>query len=195
MLAQVLLPRESGERRLSHSHEQKAERGEQNKKHQIDKGKETKIRPHLCRVLFRIGAKGDKARKRGNQCPRPPDIDPEEQGAVIVGKAGEEDRARHIADHLTGENAEQKRAFFKQGEKQISDRLDADAVRAKIDLCFVKGYLEGYIRDGDTLRRPNPEGELHSVVCPACAARFEFRGESGKCPWCGTVTLADDGKK
>lgn len=74
-------------------------------------------------------------------------------------------------------------------------RLDADAVRAKIDLCFSKGYLEGYIRDGDTLRRPNPEGELHSVVCPACAARFEFRGESGKCPWCGTVTLADDGEK
>lgn len=74
-------------------------------------------------------------------------------------------------------------------------RLDADAVRAKIDLCFAKGYLEGYIRDGDTLRRPNPEGELHSVVCPACAARFEFRGESGKCPWCGTVTLTDDGEK
>lgn len=74
-------------------------------------------------------------------------------------------------------------------------RLDADAVRAKLDLCFAKGYLDGYVREGDVLTRPNPEGELHSVVCPACAARFEFRGESGKCPWCGTVTLADNAKK
>ena len=73
-------------------------------------------------------------------------------------------------------------------------RLDADAVRAKLDLCFSKGYLDGYIRDGDTLRRPNPEGELHSVICPACAARFEFRGESGKCPWCGTRYIADNEK-
>lgn len=71
-------------------------------------------------------------------------------------------------------------------------RLDADAVRAKIDLCFEKGYLDGYIRDGDTLRRPNPEGELHSVICPACAARFEFRGESGKCPWCGTLYVVKE---
>ena len=74
-------------------------------------------------------------------------------------------------------------------------RLDADTVRAKIDLCFAKGYLPDFVREGDTLVRRNPEGELHSVVCPSCAARFDFRGESGKCPWCGTVYVVKDSKE
>ncbi len=74
-------------------------------------------------------------------------------------------------------------------------RLDADTVRAKIDLCFAKGYLPDFVREGDTLVLRNPEGELHSVVCPSCAARFDFRGESGKCPWCGTVYVVKDSKE
>ena len=72
-------------------------------------------------------------------------------------------------------------------------RLTPEDIRAKLDLCFEKGYLTDFIRDGDTLRRQDPEGELHTMVCPACAARFDFRGEAGKCPWCGTVSFYKGG--
>ncbi|MGM9683269.1 MAG: hypothetical protein ACI3XQ_06700 [Eubacteriales bacterium] len=62
-------------------------------------------------------------------------------------------------------------------------------VRSCLDICFSKGYLPGFIRDGDTLSRVTVDHSagLHSVECPCCAARFEFSGPSGRCPYCGTV--------
>ena len=61
-----------------------------------------------------------------------------------------------------------------------------------MDACFEKGYLPGFIRDGDTLTPlsdETPENTLHSVECPACSARFTFEGGNGKCPYCGTVYI------
>lgn len=38
----------------------------------------------------------------------------------------------------------------------------------------------------DSGAAPVPEEEpLHSVICPHCNAQFEYRGETGKCPFCG----------
>ena len=75
--------------------------------------------------------------------------------------------------------------------------LTPEVTRAKLDTCFAKGYLCGFIREGDTLYPFSAEAEnaLHSVECPACSARFTFEGESGKCPYCHTVYIRQDGEK
>mgnify|MGYP005970226187 FL=1 len=70
--------------------------------------------------------------------------------------------------------------------------LPPEVTRGKLDACFEKGYLPGFIRDGDTLTPLSdvtPENTLHSVECPSCSARFTFEGGNGKCPYCGTVYI------
>ncbi len=70
--------------------------------------------------------------------------------------------------------------------------LSPEITRAKLNACFEKGFFSGFIREGDTLtpiRDETAENALHSVECPACSARFVFEGSSGKCPYCGTVTI------
>lgn len=70
--------------------------------------------------------------------------------------------------------------------------LSPEVTRGKLDACFEKGYLPGFIREGDTLAPLSdvtPENTLHSVECPSCSARFTFEGGSGKCPYCGTVYI------
>ena len=49
---------------------------------------------------MRIELQADKACKTRNRGPEPPDIHPEQQCVRLIGKAGEEDRRRDIADHL-----------------------------------------------------------------------------------------------
>ena len=63
-------------------------------------------------------------------------------------------------------------------------------VRTRIETCFTRGYLPGYVRQGDTLMRytaVDPEEIEHTVECPSCAARFTYRGSRGKCPYCGNT--------
>lgn len=73
--------------------------------------------------------------------------------------------------------------------------LPPEEVRARLDTCFAKGYLPGYVRKEDAVAPvslPDPEGELHAVQCPGCSARFEFRGGHGKCPYCGATYIWDE---
>lgn len=70
-------------------------------------------------------------------------------------------------------------------------RKPEDAVRAKLDVCFDKGFFPTLIREGDILIEPaakkTPEDELHDVVCPCCNAHFTYRGTRGVCPYCGVA--------
>lgn len=70
-------------------------------------------------------------------------------------------------------------------------RAKEDDVRSWLDACFQKGYLDDYVRAGDTVTRlvpaPDPTETEHDAECPSCAARFTYRGVSGRCPYCGTV--------
>lgn len=64
-------------------------------------------------------------------------------------------------------------------------------IRSRLDTCFARGYLAGYVRNGDTVTPYRaPEVPLHAVECPSCAAHFSFRGETGTCPYCGTTLSA-----
>lgn len=75
-------------------------------------------------------------------------------------------------------------------------RIKEDDARGYLDACFEKGYLDDYVRDGDTIRKFVPEQDPdeveHDVECPSCAAKFTYRGASGKCPYCGTVYRTEE---
>ena len=106
---------------LKKSDKQKTERTQKNKKDRVYKGEKTKIGTPLSRVLFYISTEGNETRERGDQRTGTADVDTEEEGAVIVGETGEEDRARYVADDLAREDAEEKSALFKQERENGTD--------------------------------------------------------------------------
>lgn len=65
-------------------------------------------------------------------------------------------------------------------------------IRALLDECFQKGYLPGYVRQGDTIslnEAKAPEETLHAAVCPYCGAKYTYRGtEEPVCPYCGAMS-------
>ena len=68
--------------------------------------------------------------------------------------------------------------------------LPEKEVRNRIDTCFNKRYLVGYMREADGLalneNRALRERE-HGAVCPSCGAKFDYKaGEDPRCPYCGT---------
>ena len=75
-------------------------------------------------------------------------------------------------------------------------RVKEDDARGFLDAAFAKGYLDAYVRDGDTIKKfvpeRNPDEVEHDVECPSCAAKFTYRGASGKCPYCGTVYRTEE---
>ena len=113
----------------------KTERGQEDKKDHVDGGEQAKIRARLPGVFLRVGAEGDEAREGGDEGACAADIHPEQKRAVIVGKAGEKNGARHVADDLTGKNAEKKRALLEQSGKQLPDRPDAGHVAGEDEKC------------------------------------------------------------
>ena len=61
-------------------------------------------------------------------------------------------------------------------------------VRGLLTDCFRKGYLEGYVREGDeitTLGGDKPGGRTRAAVCPYCGANFTYQGRNAVCPYCG----------
>lgn len=75
-------------------------------------------------------------------------------------------------------------------------RVKEDDARSQLDVCFAKGYLDDYVRDGDTIKKivpaQDPDEVEHDVECPSCAAKFTYRGAAGKCPYCGTVYRTEE---
>ena len=74
--------------------------------------------------------------------------------------------------------------------------MKEDDARGFLDAAFAIGYLDAYVRDGDTIKKfvpeRNPDEVEHDVECPSCAAKFTYRGASGKCPYCGTVYRTEE---
>ncbi len=65
------------------------------------------------------------------------------------------------------------------------------AVRGMLDECFRKGYLVGYVRQGDEIllnEAKAPEEALHAAVCPHCGAKYTYKGSEAVCPYCGAMS-------
>lgn len=66
-------------------------------------------------------------------------------------------------------------------------------VRGMLDECFRKGYLVGYVRNGDEISlnvAKAPEDTLLAAVCPYCGAKYTYKiGEQPVCPYCGGVSV------
>lgn len=66
-----------------------------------------------------------------------------------------------------------------------------EEVRAKIDVCLNCGYLDGYVREGNGLKRASvtedTTRQTNTVICPMCLGKIEYKGESVRCPYCGSV--------
>ncbi len=83
-------------------------------------------------------------------------------------------------------------------EREISMQLglSEQEVHRRINECFSKGYLVGYIRtsDGIALNENQALAETEYVVqCPACGAKYSYtKGTSANCPYCGTPAPRKD---
>lgn len=78
----------------------------------------------------------------------------------------------------------------------LAQRLSVNGKTASATLnnCIRKGYLVGFIREGDQLvlnenRALAPT--TYAVQCPYCGASLTVqKGDSAKCPYCGSVLAA-----
>ncbi len=78
--------------------------------------------------------------------------------------------------------------------QKISAQLqqDENTVRNTLTTCFNKGYLIGYVRDGDNVY-PNNEKAMNereiTVKCDFCGAPFSYKISevSPVCPYCGNI--------
>lgn len=65
-------------------------------------------------------------------------------------------------------------------------------VKESLTVCFQKGYLFGYVFDGETISynaNRHPTEKVMSWVCPNCGATNTYLLTDGvvKCPYCGSV--------
>ena len=82
----------------------------------------------------------------------------------------------------------------------LAQRLSVNGKTASATLnnCIRKGYLVGYIREGDRLvlnenRALGPT--QYTLVCSHCGATVELtKGDTARCPYCGSV-LSDPSKR
>ena len=67
---------------------------------------------------------------------------------------------------------------------------DAQGVATQIRTSMAKGYLKGYLFDGEklTLNENRKQGKrLLKTTCPNCGATYGYYSdEDGVCPYCGT---------
>ena len=66
------------------------------------------------------------------------------------------------------------------------------AVRDLLDECFRKGYLSGYVRQGDTIA-PNEATtpKEKAAECKYCGAKFAYSGDLAICPYCGAANKTE----
>ncbi|MDD6995715.1 MAG: hypothetical protein SPH68_04190 [Candidatus Borkfalkiaceae bacterium] len=63
-------------------------------------------------------------------------------------------------------------------------------VRNLLSVCFNKGYLSGYVRQGDNIalnEAKAPEERKHAAECRFCGAKFAYTGDVAICPYCGAA--------
>lgn len=73
--------------------------------------------------------------------------------------------------------------------------MNGKQTSATLNSCIKKGYLTGFIREGDTLvlneNRALAPTTL-TVDCPRCGATFTLqKGDTARCPYCGSVVPTD----
>jgi len=80
--------------------------------------------------------------------------------------------------------------------KQLS--LSEKEIRNRLDECFRKNYLAGYLRDGDNIII-NEKKELrkkeYAAECPYCGAKFTYTDDNAYCPYCKSPVIAEDDNK
>ncbi len=77
-------------------------------------------------------------------------------------------------------------------ERELSMQLGISEkeVHNRINECFSKGYLVGYIRTADGIALNENQAlteKEYAVECPACGAKYSYtKGTSSNCPYCGS---------
>ncbi len=69
------------------------------------------------------------------------------------------------------------------------------AMKATVSTCFEKGYLTGYLFDGENIKKNfnKPQEEPRIVAeCEGCGAHFDYpQSAKGVCPYCGRIHQQD----
>lgn len=79
----------------------------------------------------------------------------------------------------------------------LSQRLNMNGKQtsATLNNCIRKGYLTGFIREGDTLVLNENRALAPTTLtldCNRCGATFTVRkGETARCPYCGSIVQTD----
>lgn len=79
--------------------------------------------------------------------------------------------------------------------RQLS--LSEKEVRNRLDECFRKNYLVGYLRDGDNLilnEKKDPAKKVYAAECPYCGAKFTYTADNAVCPYCKSPVITDNEK-
>ncbi len=72
--------------------------------------------------------------------------------------------------------------------------LNDNQVRGMLDVCFSKGFLIGYKRDGDNILFNDNVAlgkQTFHVQCPNCGAKFSYTKDNPNCPYCGCPVIDD----
>ena len=66
-------------------------------------------------------------------------------------------------------------------------------VRDQLDICFRRGYLPQYKRNGDHIEanfNRDILSAVHAAECPNCGAKYTFAPDDPRCPYCGSPVPA-----
>ncbi len=77
--------------------------------------------------------------------------------------------------------------------RQLS--LSDKEVRNRLDECFRKNYLVGYLRDGDNVllnEKKEMSKKVYIAECPNCGAKFTYTADSPFCPYCRSPVIPKD---
>ena len=96
---------------------------------------------------------------------------------------GEKHKLKRVVFAITGEHLMTVQKIASQLQ------LSEDTVRNYLTTCFNKGYLIGYLRDGDNIienKDMADKDRLISVKCEFCGAPYTFKASDPNplCPYC-----------
>ena len=114
--------------RLQQLQLQRADAEKDCEKQRIDPGKAEEIPPGAAGVGVQIGTQSDEARHGRNERPHPADIHPEQERAPVRREPREENRRRHIGDHLARQRRDEKRVPGEERREELPDGGDSHHV-------------------------------------------------------------------
>ncbi len=70
--------------------------------------------------------------------------------------------------------------------------MDENSVRGWLDKAFNRGFLKGFIRNGDMIElndNVSAGKRERAAQCPNCGAKFTYTADNPRCPYCNSPVV------